>query len=71
MKWWKNAEKYTNTDESVDTSDYVKYIQTGVDNINIGKTNEPQNNIFDSWFYDGEVNEDNKKDVFCPYATNT
>lgn len=62
-------EKYINTDESVDTSDYVKYIQTGVDNINIGKTNEPQKQIYlivD--FIDGEVNEDNKKDVFCPYT---
>ena len=62
-------EKYINADESVDTSDYVKYIQTGVDNINIGKTNEPQKQIYlivD--FIDGEVNEDNKKDVFCPYT---
>jgi hypothetical protein len=62
-------EKYINADESVDTSDYVKYIQTGVDNINIGKTNQPQKQIYlivD--FIDGEVNEDNKKDVFCPYT---
>ena len=62
-------EKYINADESVDTSDYVKYIQTGVDNINIGKTNKPQKQIYlivDC--IDGEVNEDNKKDVFCPYT---
>jgi hypothetical protein len=62
-------ERYINTDESVDISDYVKYMQTGVDNINIGKTNEPQKQIYlivD--FIDGEVNEDNKKDVFCPYT---
>lgn len=62
-------ERYINADDSVDTSEYVKYIQTGVDNINIGKTNQPQKQIYlivD--FIDGEVNEDNKKDVFCPYT---
>lgn len=62
-------QKYINADDSVDISDYIRYIQTGVDNINIGKTNKPQKQIYlivD--FIDGEVNENNKKEVFCPYT---
>ena len=50
-------------------TDYNKYIETGVDNINIGKSNMPQKQIYlivD--FIQGEVNDNNKKDVHCPYT---
>ncbi len=62
-------EKYINEDSSIDMTDYTKYIQTGVDNINIGKSNMPQKQIYlivD--FIEGEVNDNNKKDVYCPYT---
>ncbi len=62
-------EKYINDDLSIDMTDYNKYIQTGVDNINIGKSNMPQKQVYliiD--FIQGEVNDNNKKEVYCPYT---
>jgi hypothetical protein len=62
-------EKYINEDLSIDMTDYNKYIQTGVDNINIGKSNMPQKQVYliiD--FIQGEVNDNNKKEVYCPYT---
>jgi hypothetical protein len=65
-------EHYIKSDSvPTDSTDLLKYINTGICHINIGESTKPTREVyFMIDLIEGEINDNNKSSIYCPYTGN-